>query len=40
MIVYHGTTLEVTQPKIITSEIGRDFGSASYTTDIREQAER
>ena len=40
MIVYHGTTPEVTQPKIITSEIGRDFGSAFYTTDIREQAER
>ncbi|MCC8161591.1 MAG: DUF3990 domain-containing protein [Lachnospiraceae bacterium] len=40
MLVYHGTTLEVRRPKIITSEIGRDFGFAFYTTDIKEQAER
>ena len=40
MIVYHGTTLEITSPKIITTEIGRDFGFAFYTTDIQEQAER
>lgn len=40
MIVYHGTTLEVREPRIIRSEIGRDFGFAFYTTDIREQAER
>lgn len=40
MLVYHGTTLEIREPKIITSEIGRDFGFAFYTTDIREQAER
>lgn len=40
MIVYHGTTLEIRKPKILTSEIGRDFGFAFYTTDIREQAER
>lgn len=40
MIVYHGTTLEIREPKILTSEIGRDFGFAFYTTDIREQAER
>lgn len=40
MIVYHGTTLEITSPKIILSEKGRDFGAAFYTTDIREQAER
>jgi hypothetical protein len=40
MIVYHGSTLEITEPKIITSDIGRDFGFAFYTTDIREQAER
>ncbi|MCM1102812.1 MAG: DUF3990 domain-containing protein [Clostridium sp.] len=40
MIVYHGTTLEVTEPRIIRSEIGRDFGFAFYTTDIKEQAER
>ncbi len=40
MILYHGTTLEVKSPKIITNEIGRDFGFAFYTTDIKEQAER
>ena len=40
MIVYHGSTIEVKEPRIITSEIGRDFGFAFYTTDIREQAER
>ena len=40
MLVYHGTTLEIREPKIITTEIGRDFGFAFYTTDIREQAER
>lgn len=40
MIVYHGTTLEIKEPKILRSEIGRDFGFAFYTTDIKEQAER
>ncbi len=40
MILYHGTTLEIKKPKIVRSEIGRDFGFAFYTTDIREQAER
>ncbi len=40
MIVYHGTTLEIREPRIIKSEIGRDFGFAFYTTDIKEQAER
>lgn len=40
MLVYHGTTLEIEKPEIITAEIGRDFGFAFYTTDIREQAER
>lgn len=40
MLLYHGTTLEIKQPKIIRSEIGRDFGFAFYTTDIKEQAER
>ena len=40
MIVYHGTTLEIQEPRILTSEMGRDFGFAFYTTDIREQAER
>lgn len=40
MIVYHGTTLKIMEPKILRSEIGRDFGFAFYTTDIKEQAER
>lgn len=40
MLVYHGATLEIKEPKIITTEIGRDFGFAFYTTDIKEQAER
>lgn len=40
MILYHGSTLEVQQPRILKSEIGRDFGFAFYTTDIRAQAER
>ena len=40
MLVYHGTTLEIKEPKIFTTEIGRDFGFAFYTTDIKEQAER
>ena len=40
MTVYHGTTLEIQKPAIIKNEIGRDFGFAFYTTDIKEQAER
>lgn len=40
MIIYHGSTLEIKQPQIIKSEVGRDFGFAFYTTDIKEQAER
>ena len=38
MILYHGTTLEIKEPKIFRNEIGRDFGFAFYTTDIKEQA--
>lgn len=40
MIVYHGSTVEIKNPKIIKNEIGRDFGFAFYTTDIKAQAER
>ena len=40
MIVYHGTMLEIKNPKVLKNEIGRDFGFAFYTTDIKEQAER
>jgi hypothetical protein len=40
MILYHGSTLVVDKPRIITAEYGRDFGAGFYTTDIKEQAER
>ncbi|MCI5829199.1 MAG: DUF3990 domain-containing protein [Treponema sp.] len=40
MILYHGSTIEVSEPQILTTEKGRDFGFAFYTTDIKEQAER
>ena len=40
MILYHGSTMEVSQPRILKSEIGRDFGFAFYTTDIQAQTER
>lgn len=40
MILYHGSYEEVQEPHIIISELGRDFGFAFYTTDIRSQAER
>lgn len=26
MLLYHGTTLEIKEPKIIKGDIGRDFG--------------
>lgn len=40
MILYHGSVVRVDKPEILTSEIGRDFGFAFYTTDIKKQAER
>lgn len=40
MILYHGTTMTIEHPQILSAEIGRDFGPAFYTTDIRAQAER
>lgn len=40
MILYHGTTVEVRNPRIFARNIGRDFGPAFYTTDIPQQAER
>ena len=40
MILYHGSDIEVKEPKIIVSENGRDFGFAFYLTPIKEQAER
>jgi hypothetical protein len=38
MILYHGGTDIVKDPKIILGEQGRDFGFGFYTTDIHEQA--
>ena len=40
MIIYHGSYEEVREPRIIVSEIGRDFGFGFYTTEIQPQAER
>lgn len=40
MILYHGSVVVVEKPEIIKREIGRDFGFAFYTTDIKEQAIR
>jgi hypothetical protein len=40
MLLYHGSTVEITKPRIITSEFGRDFGFGFYTTDIETQAVR
>lgn len=40
MNLYHGGLQTVESPRIIRSEVGRDFGFAFYTTNIREQAER
>lgn len=38
MILYHGGTDIVKEPRIILSEQGRDFGFGFYTTNIYEQA--
>jgi hypothetical protein len=40
MKLYHGGLAAVETPRIIRCDLGRDFGFAFYTTDIREQAER
>lgn len=40
MTLFHGSTVEVEQPQIIVSDIGRDFGPAFYTTGVKAQAER
>ena len=40
MILYHGSNVEVSNPIIIKSEKGKDFGCAFYLTPIKEQAER
>lgn len=40
MILYHGSNVEVNDPRVIKSEKGKDFGYAFYLTPIKEQAER
>ncbi len=40
MILYHGSNVEVKEPRIIYSEHGKDFGPAFYLTPIEEQAKR
>ena len=40
MILYHGSNVEVKNPKIISADKGRDFGFAFYLTPIKEQAEK
>ena len=40
MILFHGGTVIIERPVVITSDQGRDFGFAFYLTDIRDQAER
>jgi len=40
MILYHGGTDVVKEPKIISDTRGRDFGFGFYATDICEQASK
>ena len=40
MILYHGSTDIVKNPKIKPQSAGRDFGMGFYCTDIRSQAEK
>lgn len=40
MILYHGSYTEISNPKIIVQERGRDFGFGFYTTTVKNQAER
>ncbi len=40
MIIYHGGTDIVENPKILSINKGRDFGVGFYTTNIKEQAEK
>lgn len=40
MILYHGSNVEVKNPKVIKTDKGRDFGPAFYVTPIKDQAER
>jgi hypothetical protein len=38
MKLYHGSTVIVETPRILKTEIGRDFGAGFYTTGIKDQA--
>lgn len=40
MILYHGSYTEISSPRIIVQERGRDFGFGFYTTTVKNQAER
>lgn len=40
MILYHGSNIEIKEPRIPIQDKGRDFGFGFYTTTIIEQAER
>lgn len=40
MILYHGSNVKVSQPKILNAERALDFGVGFYTTTDRAQAER
>ncbi|AWK52536.1 sortase [Clostridium beijerinckii] len=40
MMIYHGSNVEIDQPKIIQSNRALDFGFGFYTTTFKEQAEK
>lgn len=40
MIVYHGSNIDIREPKIIQSNRALDFGFGFYTTTFKEQAEK
>lgn len=40
MIVYHGSNIDIKEPKIIQSNRALDFGFGFYTTTFKEQAEK
>lgn len=40
MLVYHGGTSSITNPKILTNGFYKDFGFGFYCTNLQKQAER
>ena len=40
MLLYHGSTVIVDEPRIINRDFSLDFGAGFYTTSSLEQAER